>query len=88
MAQYDSQPFSVSTNCARTSATYYDTYKGLPTNSAGACYRANVTNANPTGGTLTNVMQIQVTIRWPKPQFVNTNIIIASSFNYDERSLP
>jgi len=83
LAQYDSQPFSVSTNCALTNASYYFTYEGLPTNSAGAFYQANVTNANPVGWTLTNVMQLQVTIRWPKPQFINTNVIITSSFNYD-----
>jgi Tfp pilus assembly protein PilV len=83
LAQYDSQPFSVSTSCAQTNAAYYYTYEGLPTNSTGAFYQANVTNANPSVWTVTNVMQIQLTIRWPKPQFVNTNVIITSSFNYD-----
>jgi type II secretory pathway pseudopilin PulG len=83
LARYDSQPFSVSTNCALTNAAYYYTYEGLPTNSAGAFYQANVTNADPSGWTLTNIMQIQLTIRWPKPEFVNTNVIITSSFNYD-----
>jgi Tfp pilus assembly protein PilV len=83
LAQYDSQPFSVSTSCALTNAAYYYTYEGLPTNSTGAFYQANVTNANPSVWTVTNVMQIQLTIRWPKPQFVNTNVIITSSFNYD-----
>jgi uncharacterized protein (TIGR02598 family) len=84
VAQYDSQPFSVSTNCALTNATYYYTYEGLPTNnSTAAFYQANVTNGNPSGWALTNVMQIQLSIRWPKPQFVNTNVIIISTFNYD-----
>jgi uncharacterized protein (TIGR02598 family) len=83
VAKYDSQPFSLSTNCALTNAAYYYTYEGLPTNSAGAFYQANVTNADSSGWTLTNVMQIQLTIRWPKPQFVNTNVIITSSLNYD-----
>ena len=84
VAKYESQPFSLSTNCVRTNATYYYTYEGLPTNSTGPFfYQASVANANPVGWALTNVMQIQLTIRWPNPQFVNTNVIITSSFNYD-----
>jgi Tfp pilus assembly protein PilV len=83
LAQFNSQPFSVSTNCATTNAVYYFTYEGIPTNSAGAYYQCNVTNADLSTWTLTNVMQIQMSIRWPKPQFTNTNVIITSTLNYD-----
>ena len=83
LAKFGSQPFSVSTNCARTNAAYYFTYEGLPTNSTAAFYQCNVTNANTPAWTLTNVMQIQISIRWPKPQFSNTNVIISSTLNYD-----
>ncbi len=83
LAQFDSQPFSVSTNSATTNAVYYYSYEGLPTNSAGAYYQCNVTNADASGWALTNVMQIQLSIRWPKPQFTNTNVIITSTLNYD-----
>jgi Tfp pilus assembly protein PilV len=83
LAQFDSQPFSVSTTSATTSAVYYYSYEGLPTNSTGAYYQCNVTNADGNGWTLTNVMQIQLSVRWPKPQFSNTNVIITSTLNYD-----
>jgi Tfp pilus assembly protein PilV len=83
LAQFESQPYAVSTNLATINATNYYTYEGLPTNSAAAYYQCNVTNANPAGWTLTNVMQIQMSIRWPKPQFINTNVIITSTLNYD-----
>jgi Tfp pilus assembly protein PilV len=83
LAQFDSQPFSLSTNCAATNAAYYFTYEGLPTNSTGAYYQCTVTNADLSTWTLTNVMQIQVTICWPKPQFTYTNVIITSALNYD-----
>ena len=83
LAQFESQPYSVSTNCASTNAVYYFTSEGLPTNNAGAYYQCNVTNADLPTWTLTNVMQIQVSIRWPKPQFTNTNVIITSTLNYD-----
>lgn len=83
LAQYDSQPFSVSTNAATTNAVYFFTYEGLPTNSAGAYFQASAANVNTAGWTLTNVMQIQISIRWPNPQFSNTNVIMTSSLNYD-----
>ncbi len=83
LAKFDSQPFAVSTNCATTNAVYYFTYDGLPTNSTAAFYQCNVTNANSPAWTSTNVMQIQMSIRWPKPQFSNTNVIITSTLNYD-----
>lgn len=83
LAQLRSQPYAVSTNCATTNAVYYFTYEGLPTNSLGAYYQCNTTNANPSTWTLTNVMQIQLTVRWPMPQFANTNVIITSTLNYD-----
>lgn len=87
LAQFNSQPYSVSTNCATTNAVYYYTFEGLPTNSAGAYYQCNVTNADLATWTLTNVMQIQVSIRWPKlpgtAPFPNTNVIITSTLNYD-----
>jgi len=83
LAQFDSQPFSVSTNCAVTNAAYYFTYEGVPTNSTGAYYRCTVTNADLPLWTLSNVMQIQVNICWPNPQFTNTNVIITSTLNYD-----
>jgi type II secretory pathway pseudopilin PulG len=82
-ARFDIQPFSTSTNCANTNAVYYFTAEGLPTNSAAAIYQCNVTNADPAGWTLTNVMQIQVTIMWPKPRFTNTNVVVTSTLNYD-----
>ncbi len=83
LAQFESQPYSVSTNCATTNAVYYFTYEGLPTNSVAAYYQCNVTNADPPGWMLTGVMQIQLSIRWPKPQFTYTNVIITSTLNYD-----
>jgi len=83
LAKFNSQPFTVSTNCATTNAVYYFTYEGLPTNSAAAYYQCNVTNANPQTWSLSNVMQIQLSIRWPKPQFTNTNVIITSTLNYE-----
>ncbi len=82
-AQFDSQPYSVSTNCATTNASYYFTSEGLPTNSAAAFYQCSVANADTPAWTSTNVMQIQVTIRWPSPKFTNTNVIITSTLNYD-----
>jgi len=83
LSQFESQPYSVSTNAATANSIYYYTYEGLPTNSSGAYYQCSVTNADPSNWTLTNVMQVQVTIRWPKPQFTNTNVIITSTLNYD-----
>lgn len=83
LAQFESQPYTVSTNCATTNAVYYFTHEGLPTNSASAYYQCNVANANVAPWTLTNVMQIQMSIRWPKPQFTSTNVIITSTLNYD-----
>jgi Tfp pilus assembly protein PilV len=83
LAQYDSQPFSVSTNAATTNAVYFFTYEGLPTNSAGAYFQASATNADTAAWTLTNVMQVQIRICWPSPQFSNTNVIMTSSLNYD-----
>jgi type II secretory pathway pseudopilin PulG len=83
LAQINSQPYTVSTNEAGTNAATYFTYEGIPTNSTGAYYQCNFTNANPSTWGIPNVMQIQLTIRWPSPQFVNTNIIITSAVNYD-----
>jgi type II secretory pathway pseudopilin PulG len=83
LAQLNSQPFSVSTNCATTNAVYYFTAEGLPTNGTSAYYQCNLTNADSPNWTLNNMMQIQISIRWPKPQFVNTNVIITSTLNYD-----
>lgn len=83
LAQFNSQPYSISTNCATTNAVYYFTYEGLPTNSSGAYYQCSVTNADLPPWSLTNMMQIQVSVRWPKPQFTSTNIVITSAANYD-----
>ena len=82
-ARFDSQPFATSTNCATTNAKYYFTSEGIPTNSTAAFYQCTVSNANAPAWTSTNVMQIQMIISWPKPQFTNTNVIITSSLNYD-----
>jgi uncharacterized protein (TIGR02598 family) len=82
-ARFDSQPFATSTNCANTNATYYFTSEGIPTNSPGGFYQCTVSNANAPNWTSTNVMQIQMIICWPKPQFTNTNVIVTSTLNYD-----
>jgi type II secretory pathway pseudopilin PulG len=82
-AKYDSQPYSVSTNYATTNMVYYFTSEGLPTNKASAYYQCNVTNADLSTWTLTNVMQIQMTITWPQPRPTSTNIVITSTLNYD-----
>lgn len=83
LTRMNSQPFSVSTNAAVTGTLYYFTSEGLPTNSASGYYECGVTNADLSIRTLTNMMQIQVNIRWPKPQFTTTNTIITSIVNYD-----
>jgi len=82
-ARFDSQPFATSTNCATTNATYYFTSEGIPTNSTAGFYQCTVSNANAPSWTSTNVMQIQMVVRWPKPQFTNTNVVITSTLNYD-----
>ena len=82
-ARFDSQPFATSVNCANTNATYYFTSQGIPTNSTAAYYQCTVSNANAPNWTSTNVMQIQMIICWPKPQFTKTNVIITSTMNYD-----
>jgi len=86
IAQFSSQPYSVSTNIVGTNGAFYFTYEGLPTNSAGAYYQCNVANANPASWALTSMMQIQLSIRWPmatSPHFANTNVIIMSALNYE-----
>ena len=83
LAQFDSQSFAVSTNRVATNALYYYTYEGLPTNSADGYYECDVSNVDSLISVLTNVMQIQLSIRWPKPEFANTNVIITSTLNYD-----
>ena len=81
-AQFDSQPFSVSTNLATTNASYYFTSEGLPTNSGRLlpvlrhqCRHARLD--------INQMMQIQMSIRWPSPKFTNTNVIVTSTLNYD-----
>jgi uncharacterized protein (TIGR02598 family) len=83
LAQYDSQPFSISSNCASTNAVYYFSSEGLPVAVANAYYQVNVTNANLQPWSLSNTMQLQFTIRWPIPQLNNTNVIVSSCLNYD-----
>ncbi len=83
LARLNSQPFAVSTNNVATNTVYYFTVEGLPTNSAGAYYQCRLANANPPGWGLTNLMQIQLIIRWPSPLFNNTNVIVTSTLNYD-----
>ncbi len=82
-ARFDSQSFATSTNCARTNARYYFTYEGRPTHSTSAYFQCDVTNANLPAWPLPHVMQIQMNICWPKPQFTSTNVIILSTLDYD-----
>ena len=82
-AQFDSQPFTMSSNLVTTNAIYYYTYDGLPTNQAGGYYECDTASANPTDSTLTNLMQILVTVRWPMPARTETNYIVTSTLNYD-----
>jgi Tfp pilus assembly protein PilV len=83
LAQLDSQPYSLSFAKANTNATTYFTYEGLPTNSAAGYYQCVMSKANPAGWTLSSVLQVQLTITWPKPEFTNTNVIISSTLQYD-----
>ena len=82
-AQFDSQPYTVSTSAVTGNTSYYFTSEGLPTNSAGAFYQCTVANADTNNWLLTNVMQIQVSVYWPYPKPTNTNVIITSTLNYD-----
>lgn len=83
LTRLNSQSYSVSTNAATKGTAYYFTAEGLPTNAASGYYECAVTNADPSPSTLVNMMQLRVSIRWPKPQFTNTNIIITSTLKYD-----
>jgi len=85
LTRINSQPYSVSTNAATKGTKYYFTAEGLPTNAnaSGAYYECLVTNANPSPVALANLMQVKASIRWPKPQFTNTNVIITSTLKYD-----
>ena len=83
LTRLNSQSYSASTNTATKGTSYYFTAEGLPTNAAGGYYECMVTNANPSPAVLANMMQIQVFIRWPKPQFTSTNVVITSTVKYD-----
>jgi len=72
-----------------TNLTYYFTSEALPTNSAAAFYQCDVTNSAPTSSSLNDLFgnsfiePVQIKIRWPKPIFSNTNVIVSSIVNYD-----
>jgi uncharacterized protein (TIGR02598 family) len=83
LAGLDSKAYLVTSTNVTANATNYFTYDGLPTNSASAYYQCVLTNVTPSTSTLTNLMQVQVNIRWPKPAFTNTNSINTSILNYD-----
>jgi len=83
LARLDSEAYSVTSATVHTNGVYYFTYEGLPTNSTSAYYQCTLSNATPSASTLTNLMQVQVNICWPKPAFTNTNSINTSILNYD-----
>jgi type II secretory pathway pseudopilin PulG len=75
-----------------TNIAYYYTWEGVPTNSSGAYYQCNVTNATPTGFSLNDTDKfpfmepVQIIIRWPyngTGHFANTNTIVTSINSYD-----
>jgi type II secretory pathway pseudopilin PulG len=83
LGRLQSQSYAVTSTNITANGAYYFTADGLPTNSAGAYFQCNLSNVTPLGSSLNNFMQVQVSIRWPKPQFSNTNIIVTSILNYD-----
>jgi Tfp pilus assembly protein PilV len=86
LAGLDSKAYLVTSTNVAANATNYFTYDGLPTNSANgaiAYYQCILTNVTPAASTLTNLMQVQVIIRWPSPSYSNTNLINTSILNYD-----
>jgi uncharacterized protein (TIGR02598 family) len=83
LARLESQSYAATSAAANTNAVYYFTFDGLPTNSTSAYYQCNITNYPPTASNVTNLMIIQLSIRYPTPQFTSTNLITTSILNYD-----
>lgn len=83
LARLDSQVYAVTSTNVTAGGVYYFTYDGLPTNSAGAYYQCALSNVTPSASSLSALMQVQVNIRWPQPEFTNTNSINTSILNYD-----
>ena len=89
-----SESYAISQSQASTNAFFYFTSEGLPTNSTGAYYQCNVTNATSAKFVLTDATrdknqlmeQVQIMIRWPytgSGKFANTNLIVTSINFYD-----
>ena len=89
LATLGSQSFTLSQSEARTNDAFYFTSEGLPTNSTAAYYVCTIMNATPTGFALKDpnsdqlMEPVQVSIRWPKPAYTSTNIIVTSILQYD-----